>query len=332
MHCVLSRPARYGIAWVAVAWMGLVIGASVAAAAPRGVIVGDAHRSAGEIEPSEVLSYEFTLRNDGDETLAIQDLKPTCYCTSAKTTLWDVPAGGTAKIQVRIDPSDFVGRIKKGVEIVTNDPQNPVLLVDVDIVVRPGIAVIPPELDFGRVAETGSNSPLQFQVKVPRARKLEITGVSSEAAFLKAEHEPLELDERFGATVFVDVLPGAPPGAFRSHVLVHTTDTARPTIKVPVLGRGPGGLRAAPERVVFAVAAAGSEVGAFEVSGGTVHEVSSSDPRVMPKLESLGDGRFRVVLHLSPDASKGRVMARVSVASKAGEDPDLTVPVLGMVR
>ena len=326
-----NRVRRLGIG-LATAWLYTLVVAAVAAAAPRAVIVGEAHRKAGEIEPGKVLNYEFTLRNDGDQTLAIADLKPTCYCTSAKTTLWDIPAGGSAKIQVRIDPSDFVGPIKKGVEIVTNDPQSPTLLVDVDIVVRPGVAVVPPELDFGRVGADGSESALQFQVKVPRERKLEITEVSTTVAFLKAEFEPLELEERSGATVYVDVLAGAPPGSFEGRVVLHTTDKALPTIEVPVRGRGPGGLHAAPERVVFAVAAAGAEVGSFEVTGGAVHEVKSSDPRVVPKLETLANGRFRVTLHLAPDAGKGRVMARVSVAARAGEEPDLTVPVLGMVR
>jgi hypothetical protein len=296
------------------------------------VIVGDKHKDAGEIEPSEMLAYEFTLRNDGDETLAIQDLRPTCYCISAKTTLWDVPAGGTATIQVRIDPSDFVGSINKGVEIMTNDPQSPTLLVDVDIVVRAGIAIVPPELDFGRVGSEGSDAPLQFQVKVPRERDLEITEVTTDAQFLSAEQEPLELEERFGATVYVDVLAGAPAGPFTGHVVLHTTDAARPTIEVAVHGRGAGGLQAAPERVVFATADAGAEVGSFEISGGVVHQVTSSDPRLTPRLEALSDGRYRVVLRLAGDAARGRVMARVSVASIAGEEPGLTVPVMGMVR
>ncbi len=323
-----------GTRWtsLAAAVCGAMLAATAAWAAPRAVIVGEAHRKAGEIEPSEILSYEFVLRNDGDETLAIQDMQPTCYCTTAKTSTWDIPAGGSAKILVRIDPSDFVGAINKGVEIVTNDPGNPTLLVDVDIVVRPGIAVVPPELEFGRVGAEGSDAPQEFRVKVPRERDLEITGVTTDVAFLKAEHEPLELEDRFGATVYVDVLSGAPPGAFTGHVILHTTDAARPTIEVPVRGRGPGGLNAAPERVVFAMASAGSEVGAFEVSGGRVEEVKSSDPRVMPTVEALGDGRFRVVLRLADDAGKGRIMARISVASAAGDEPELTVPVMGMVR
>ena len=312
--------------------LGMLAMHTPAAAAPRAVIVGEAHRNAGEIEPGQVLTYDFLLRNAGDATLAIRDLQPTCYCTSAKTTLWDVPAGATSKIQVRIDPSDFVGAINKGVEIVTNDPQTPTLLVDVDIVVRPGIAVVPPELDFGRVGAKGSESPQQFQVKVPRERDLEITEVTADVPFLKAEQEPLELEERYGATVFVDVLPGAPAGAFRANVVVHTTDPARPTIEVPVHGRGPGGLQAAPERVVFATASSGAEIGAFEVSGGEVHEVKSSDPRVLTMLESLGEGRHRVVLHLADNAKQGRVMARISVASVSGAEPELVVPVMGMVR
>ena len=79
----------------------LVLGLHVAVvrpalAGPRAQIIEAPHIEAGEVEPDKVLNYTFTLTNAGDETLAIEDLAPTCYCTTAKANLWDIPPGQSA--------------------------------------------------------------------------------------------------------------------------------------------------------------------------------------------------------------------------------------------
>ena len=311
----------------------LVIGAVPAvSAAPRAVVAGERHLVAGDIEPSKVLEYDFILRNEGDATLAIEDLKPTCYCTSARTDLWDVPPGGAAKIHVRIDPSDFVGKINKGVEIKTNDPTNPVLLVDVDIHVLPGIAIVPPEVDFGAVGPEGSKKSQQVAVKVPRQRELQILSVSSDAPFLSVTHEPLELEEKQGATVLIKVLPGAPAGPFTAKVLVRTSDTALAAIEIPVRGRGPGGLRAQPEKVIFEAASAGAEIGSFDVTGAKQLVVKSSVAGLQAELEAGTGESHRVRLRLASNARAGRLLAKVTVTTADGSQPDLVVPVTGIVR
>lgn len=322
------QPIHQGLVFLAL----LLVPASGAWAAPRAVITGETHRVAGDVEPGKVLEYDFVLRNEGDASLAIEDLKPTCYCVSARTDVWDVPAGGSATIHMRIDPSDFVGKVNKGVEIMTNDPAHSVLLVDVDINVLPGIAVVPPELDFGSVGPEGTKKSMKVDIKAPRERAIEILGVESTANFLQVTHEPLDLEDRQGATVFVKVLPGAPAGAFDAKVQVKTSDASRPTIEIPVRGRGPGGLTAQPDKVVFAAAAAGSEVGAFEVSGGKELQVKSSTPGLVAQLEAGANGTQRVKLRLAPDVRAGRLLAKVIVSTADGSQPELAVPVMGIVR
>ena len=315
--------------------LGLLVvlaSAGGALAAPRAVIDGVTHIDAGDVEPGKVLEYDFVLRNEGNASLAIEDLKPTCYCTSARTDLWDVPAGGSAKIHMRIDPSDFVGKITKGVEIMTNDPEQSTLLVDVEMHVLPGIAVVPPELDFGSVGPAGTPKSAKVDIKAPRERPLEILGVTSDAAYLELKHDPLDLEDRHGVTVFVKVLPGAPAGAFATKVQVRTNDPSRPTIEIPVRGRGPGGLTAQPDKVVFEAAAAGSEIGAFEISGGKGLQVKSSTPGLVAELQAAAGGAQRVTLRLAKDARAGRLMAKVIVSTTDGSQPELTVPVMGIVR
>ena len=324
-----KRTLRSGLALLLVAWVGLP---SLLLAGPRAVLVGEAHRDAGKVEPNDVQHLTFQLRNEGDATLMIEDMEPTCYCTSSKTDLWDIPPGGVATLQIRIDPSDFVGAVTKGVEVVTNDPDNPTVLIDVDLFVLPGIAVVPPELDFGTVPAQGSKRSEKIDIKAPRSRDFEVTGVTSEVAFLELEHEPLDLEERHGAMVFVKVLPGAPTGPFEATVIVHTSDPELPTIEIPVRGRGAGGLSAAPNRLTFELTAAGEKVGSFDVQGAQDIQASSSNAGLVTEVEKLPDGGARVHLRLAADARPGRLMAKVQVTLLQGNDPGVSVAVMGMVR
>jgi hypothetical protein len=312
--------------------LGLAPGAALAG--PKAVLVEPIHLKVGEVEPDQVQHFNFTLKNDGDAPLAIQDLKPTCYCTTGTTDVWDVPAGGSTVIHMRVDPSDFVGDINKGIEITTNDPANVTLLVQADLKVRPAIAVVPPELDFGAVPATGSK-PQSVDLKGPKERPFKVKSVTSDAKFLAFEQDPLDLDERAGVKISVKVLPGVPAGPFTAKVVVETDDAGKPHIEIPVRGMGPGGLQANPAKLVFESAAAGASVGSFEIAGGPnlkVTGVKTSSPQLEAKLEPAAGGRWRVQVKVASGAKPGRILGKVIVATSDAAQPELAVPVMGLVK
>lgn len=321
------------MSWSRVLVLAWILGATAAAAAPRAVLVEPKHVDAGEVEPDAIQKLEWTLKNAGDAPLSIAALEPTCYCTTAKADAWEVPAGGTTKIRVTIDPSDFVGKITKGVEIETNDPDAPKQLVDVDLVVRPGIAVVPPELDFGAVPAAGSKERT-VDLKAAKERPFELTAVSAEAPWLAVDHDPMQIEDRAGYRLYVKVKPGAPAGALATKIVVATTDAGRPRIEIAVRGTGPGGLRVEPARLVFE-AAPGGAVGAIAVSGGKgfkVTGVSSSSPSVEAAVEPQADGSYRVAVRLAAAAKPGRVLAKLAIATSDAAQPEVTVPVMGLVK
>lgn len=316
-------------AWVLVAAM-----AGVAAAAPRAVVVEPALVQRGEVEPGEVLQFTWTLRNDGDAPLLIEALTPTCYCTAGKADANEVPPGGTTTIRVSVDPSDFSGNIDKGVEIATNDPRTPTQLVHVAMTVRPGIAIVPPELDFGVVPAAGSKE-LPVALKVPKERPLQVKAVTPGAPFLAVEQEQLQTDDRTGVRLYVKVKPGAPAGAFTTNVVVETNDPARPRIEIPVRGKGAGGPSYEPERLVFTAAAPGEAVGAITVRGGKglhVTGVKSTSAALEAAAQPQPDGSIVVRVTVAKSAKPGRVTARLLIGTSDAQLPELAVPVLGVVK
>ena len=202
--------------------------------------------------------------------------------------------------------------VTKGVEILTNDPKTPKQLVDVDLDIRPGIAVVPPELDFGNVPAAGSKR-FQVDLKAARTRPFKVRAAAAAAPYVSVESEPLELEERAGTRLVVKVLPGAPPGPFSTKITVETDDASRPRIEIPLRGVGAGGVAVDPSRIVFESASAGADIGTVAVSGKAlkVTGVSTSTPQIEAALQPRPDGTYSVKVKVAASAKPGRIMAKV---------------------
>jgi hypothetical protein len=315
--------------------LGIVLAIAPAAfAAPRAVLVEPLHVQRGEVEPDEIQKLEWTLRNEGDTPLQIEALDPTCYCTTAKPDAWQVPPGGSTTIRVAIDPSDFVGTIHKGFVLQTDDPRSAKLETDVEMTVRPGIAVVPPELDFG-VLPAGVSPERTVDLKAAKSRPFKVKSAAAAVPYVTIEQEPLQTDDRAGVRLYVQVKPGAPAGPFTTAVVVQTDDPAKPRIEIAVRGTAPGGLQAEPARVVFEAAAPGSVVGTVAVRGEKglkVTGVRSSSPSLETAIEPQTDGSYRLSVKVASGAKPGRLLAKVFVSAAGAASTELTIPVMGLVR
>jgi len=330
-----DRPAGFARLRVAALCLAVLsLAAPKLFAAPRAVLVEPLHVDRGEVEPDQVQKLQWTLRNDGDATLNIESLEPTCYCTTVKPEAWDVAPGGTTTIDVTIDPSDFVGTIHKGFVLETNDPTAGKMETDVEMKVRPGIAVVPPEIDFGSVPASGSQERT-VDLKAGKERPFKVTSVSAEAPYVSVEQEPLQTEERSGVRLFVQVKPGAPTGPFTTKVVVQTDDAAKPRIEVAVRGTGAGGLRIDPEKLIFTQAKPGAEVGTIAVQGDKgvrVTGVRSTNPGLEAAVEQGSDGKYNVKVKVASGAKSGRLLAKLVVTTTDTAQPEITVPVMGLVQ
>lgn len=308
--------------------------ASSAWAGPKVAVVEPAHLEQGEVEPGALQKFEWTLRNDGDAMLSIEAIEPTCYCTTGKADSWAIAPGKSTQVHVTVDPSDWVGEILKGVEIETNDPDNKHVMLDVKMKVRPGIAVVPPELDFGAVPATGA-PPRTVDIKAAKERPFKVTALTSDVAFVTVQQEPLQTDDRVGVKLVVKAGAGVPAGPFAGKIVLETDDTARPRIEIPVRGMGPGGLAADPARIQFESAAAGAELGVIKLTGAKGVKVTgakASSPALEITVQAQPDGSSVVRVKLAAATKPGRVTAKITIATTDAAQPEITVPVLGLVK
>jgi len=76
----------------------------------------------GRVAQGEVLNVDFAVVNEGDETLEIKAVRPTCGCTVADFDR-EIAPGKTGYIKAKLDTRDFSGPISKSILIMTT-PSN----------------------------------------------------------------------------------------------------------------------------------------------------------------------------------------------------------------
>lgn len=147
-------------------------------------------------------------------------------------------AGESIPITVHMDASGLEGGTYPGaVNILSNDPVNPVLTVDVTLQVTgaPDIDVQPTSIDYGDHF-IGTPAVATLQVINNGTDVLQVTGiVSSHPAELTAVPEVFDLPPHSSQDVTVTWVPTS-LGPFSGSVTVQSNDAADPNMVVPVAG------------------------------------------------------------------------------------------------
>lgn len=83
----------------------------------------------GEIPVSPPVAYLYAIQNTGTADLHLSDLVTSCGCTTAELSTSVIPPGQRADLKVVFDPGfhETVGPVTRVVWVVTNDPQQSVL-------------------------------------------------------------------------------------------------------------------------------------------------------------------------------------------------------------
>lgn len=115
---------------------------SVAArATPPAIFFENETCDLGSIVQGEQPSCVFVFRNRGDEDLRILQVEPSCGCTTTLLTAPVLHAAARGEIRAVFDSENFSGEVVKEVEVRSNDPSRPSVVLRV-------MALVEPEIDF----------------------------------------------------------------------------------------------------------------------------------------------------------------------------------------
>ncbi len=103
-----------------------------------------------EVPVGVVVSHTFTLTNLGDEVLTITNVKAACGCTTTSLPKSNLAPGESVGLEVALDTRGYTGSVIKSVEVSSNDPTTPSLVLRLAGLVKamkPGFHIAVSELD-----------------------------------------------------------------------------------------------------------------------------------------------------------------------------------------
>ena len=79
----------------------------------------------GKIPEDKIFEYSFKFVNEGDAALEIKDTESSCGCTEVAVDKKTIEPGQTGEIKTTLNPIGKRGKIKKTIDVMTNDAANP---------------------------------------------------------------------------------------------------------------------------------------------------------------------------------------------------------------
>lgn len=322
--------------------------AATAAAAPRITLV-DPVKDFGTVPKGEVLGWEFTIKNSGDEDLQILRVQPACGCTVAEFDSVIAP-GETGRVVAELKTESFQGPINKPITIQSNDPDSPTTQVAIKAIVKPYVEAHPAgfvrfNLLQGEVAQ--QSVVLYSEEDEP----FEILGIDVPGEWIKAEYEKLTGDERvtvgranqnqYRVTVTLGG-PDAPVGPLMDKVRIRTNSKHQPEYMLNLSGIVRPGYSVTPSVLNFGeITGSDPEVRVITLRTNNsqapaafrVEKVEPSRPGLFTaEARSIAPGQYEVDVRLSQSAAPGQVNGDLTIYTSDAGTPVVTVPVKALVK
>lgn len=242
----MKRAALYAIlALMTTLTAGLPATASTpqeaAAATGPQAVVEEAIHEAGTVVRGRDIVHDFVIRNQGDAPLNITDVRPACGCTVAD---YDetIPAGGSGKVHAVLTTDDQMGPISKGITVLTDDADNPRLVLTIKATVD---ALVFTKPGFARFVKTQHSEPGKVSqlIFTKNFENLEVVAADSPYPFLDVDVRPATKEERhedgvgkqWVAEITLDY-QSAPIGALAEYVRFELNHPEQKVVTVPVSG------------------------------------------------------------------------------------------------
>lgn len=203
----------------------------------------------GAVDRDRPVKHAFRISNVGKSVLTLKSGGTTCSkCTIAELSRSEVAPGETVDVIVEYLPTSAQPRFRQSASLLTNDPAQPRIELNIYGTVTAPYKLTPEQLTFSRFSASETNKA-EIRVVAYVADDVKLASYELERAdtapFFEVASQPIpraELDDphaRCGMLVTVTVKPGLPLGPVRQTIrldlaLAGSSDVAH--VEIPVEG------------------------------------------------------------------------------------------------
>jgi uncharacterized protein DUF1573 len=296
----------------------------------------------GFVAKGEKAAYDFTIRNEGNAPLQIQEVRAACGCTVADYDKVIAPGKG-GKIRVSVDTSTFSGPIAKGVTVYTNDPATPQMELTIRAQVEPFIKVKPGYARYITVQGETKEGTIVQTLWTPDGSPLKIVKVESPYPYLQVSFHEAKPEERLKDVpdqqqwkVEMHLSNDAPVGPLTDSVKVYTDHAKQKLVQIPVSGFVRPMVAVTPPVADFGRVTVSEplrrslNVKSFTSEPIKLTGAQSDIPGIEAQIEPVQEGReYEVRLTLKPEVRKGPFNGKLSILTDSLKVPRIEVELKG---
>lgn len=146
------------------------------------------HFDFGRILEGEVVTHEFVFTNTGNADLIIENVKPSCGCTTPDWTKEPILPGEQGSIKVQFDSKGKSGMQKKSVTVTANtQPRTKVINFQGDVQTEPKGMLMFDQIEWVYPVKGHKTLKKEFAFTNEGDGPLTLTGAESSCACIKAE-------------------------------------------------------------------------------------------------------------------------------------------------
>jgi hypothetical protein len=187
----------------------------------------------GEAYQGDKVSHVYQIANQGDEPLLIDRVRSSCGCTAVLISAKNLPPGGTGELQANFDSSRFRGDVVKTIYLYSNDPNQPVVQLQMQGKVLELVAIEPGQVNFGQVKV---RQPVSATVTLRNQGRntLDLGAPRATAAELRVKIPKASLASGDEVTLDLQLTPKPGQARFSGYVLIPLEGVPHNELRIPV--------------------------------------------------------------------------------------------------
>ena len=186
----------------------------------------------GEQWGSEDLTHSYVIRNEGDQVLKIERVKPSCGCTLAGQYDKEIAPGAEGKVPISLKTSKLHNKFTKYITVDCNDPVTPSLRLKITGTIKQYVEADPARITFSHITEDSTHTG-RTRITANTDEKLELSFESEQQ--IGPFHA--ELAEIEPGKVFELVVQANPPYQYelnQANFVLKTSVSKQETVEVVV--------------------------------------------------------------------------------------------------
>lgn len=217
---------------------------------PR-LTITDASHDFGTVTQGKILSHTFRISNGGDALLAINEITPSCGCTTTGDWPHTLKPGESGAIPVNVDTERFTGPISKTISIASNDPTRPTTILVLKATIWTPVSIENPVLVFQAATNPNQSSTRATTLRNETANPMTLGEPQSTSAAFKPVLKPVIAGKEYELTV--TTVPPLPEGSQVARITMKTSLPEAPEITVQAVVTVLPAVQVAPSQILLSV-------------------------------------------------------------------------------